>query len=112
MTANGVASLNIDPNQQYIVLSGTHGGTAGQLSFMGPPPGYDFYLEDLASFQNYSNVQVVNIQNVITGLDASGMATGYNMPAMNEIFKSGKNVICAWCFSERSFVIKDIFKLL
>lgn len=112
VTANGVASLNIDPNQQYIVLSGTHGGTAGQLSFMGPPPGYDFYLEDLASFQNYSNVQVVNIQNVITGLDAGGMATGYNMPAMNEIFKSGKNVICAWCFSERSFVIKDIFKLL
>ena len=103
-TASGVGNISIDPSKEYIVLSGTHGGELGQLSYQGAKA---FYLEDCRTFANMSNVKVINIQDHVV-IDTFGRVINYNKPFMDSIFSSGKDIICAWCYSDRSLLIKTI----
>ena len=103
----GVANLVNNPNEEYIVLSGTHGGKLGNLQFE-----KEFFNQDVASFKGLSNVKVINIADHIVSLDSHGMVTGYNMPYLKGLVNSGKNVICAWCYSERSMLVKNLLGLL
>lgn len=103
-TASGIGSINIDPGKEYVVLSGTHGGEMGELSFQGAT---QFFIEDSNTFANMSNVQVVNIQNHVA-IDAFGRVTRYNAQYFKNLLSSGKNIICAWCYSDRSLFIKSI----
>ncbi len=107
-TQSGVANVVGNSGDDFIVLSGTHGGPNGGLSFNGS---YNFYIEDCNTFSNFSNVQVVNIQNHIASLDINGMATAYNQAYFQNIFSSGKNIVCAWCYSDRSMLVKQILGL-
>lgn len=107
VTGYGVSQIDINMDQQYVVLTGTHGGTNGGLSFDGPPPAYMFYYEDCQTFASYPNVDVVNVQDYIPELDADGFMMDYAKKDLQKLTE-GKNVICAWCYSESSALLKDI----
>ena len=111
-TKNGVLNAVGNSNEEYIVLSGTHGSPNGGLNFDGPPPAYQFYKEDLASFANKPNIKVINIQNHIATLDGMGTPELFNQPYFKQLFSSGKNIVCAWCFSDRSMLVKNVLGLL
>ena len=113
--ARGIAKLNIDPNEEYIVLSGTHGNKIGGLSFEATNPFDDplnFFKQDCRTFANYPNVKVINIQDHVASLDEYGRMAVCNRPYLENMLRSGKNIICAWCYSDRSILVHELLGLL
>ena len=108
-TGSGVAGVVGNSSDEFVVLSGTHGGPNGGLSFN---DSYKFFAEDCNSFKHYPNVKVINVQDHIVSLDRNGMVTGYNQPYLKSLLDSGKNIVCAWCYSDRSMLVKELLGLM
>jgi hypothetical protein len=110
----GVANLVNNTTDEYIVLSGTHGNEIGGLSFdgVGPKNPLNFYKQDCASFQNFPNVKVINIQDHVVSLGEYGRIVECNRPYLQSLFSSGKNIICAWCYSDRCVLVQELLGLI
>lgn len=108
-TGSGVTNVVGNSSDEFVVLSGTHGGPNGGLSFNNS---YQFFTEDYNSFKNFPNVKVINIQDHIVSLDGYGMVNGYNKTYLKSLIDSGKNIVCAWCYSDRSILVKELLGLM
>ena len=113
--ASGIANIDINPSEEYIVLSGTHGNEIGGLSFEGTSY-YDdplrFFEQDCNTFKNFPNVKVINIQDHVVSMGEYGRQVVCNRPYLEGIVNSGKNIICAWCYSDRSILLHELLGLL
>ena len=110
----GVAKLVTNPGEEYIVLSGTHGNEVGGLSFDGTglKDPLNFFKQDCNSFKYYSNVKVINIQDHVSSLSELGRVVECNRPYLQSLFTSGKNIICAWCYSDRSVIVQQLLGMI
>lgn len=86
--------INNTSNNKLVILSGTHGDELGKLNSERL-----FFNQDRRKFGYKPNVKVVDITKI-------------KSEELSDIINGGDDVLCAWCYSERSKAILKALKFI